>query len=89
MIPADNMDVLDIKKSAGILPLPFSIKGSRIACRSRTATCRAYACICNKVSLFPFGNRTQVNYISTGIYRCYALDFDVEFARFLMVKNKR
>lgn len=69
--------------------MPFPIKGSRIARRSRTATSRAYACVYNHGARSFLAKTVRMNYILAGAYRCFAPDFDLEFARFLMVKNKR
>ena len=69
--------------------MPFPIKGSRIARRSRTATSRAYACVYNHGARGFLAETGRMNYILAGAYRCFAPDFDLEFARFLMVKNKR
>lgn len=76
-------------KSAGTLSLPFPVKGSRIAYPSRTATSRAYACVYNHCDPGFLAETVRKNYILAGAYRCLIPDLDVEFARFLTVKNKR
>lgn len=71
-------------KSAGILPLPFTIGGSRIAIEVERQRAEPTLIYVIHPPLKKAGNK--VLHI-IGIYRCCVPDFDYEFARFQLART--